>query len=386
MPSVRAWFGCPECHYVTRTDSDQPGDCPQCSGRLARLDVDCPSPRLATRILRLAGYLADQAVMGVILIPALYAAGVMEARERSGIGVFLSAFGWASIAFLVYYIVPTALWGQTLGKLLVGTRVVGPDGRAPGWGRALVRGIVASLADLLGNPLGPGVFDPLWLVWDRHRQTLHDKAAGTIVIVSRARRPVVMLILSIMLAAASQVGLVFAAIRPFIIQAYYVPSGSMHYTLMENDRLLVNKLSYRYGKLRRRDIVVFRPPDYVYGPWAANSKREDFIKRLIALPGDMVEVKDHRLFINGYTAEEPYLADRYIEYTWGPVTVPKGHVLVFGDNRNNSNDSSKWTDNGDPAPFLPIENIRGRAFYRFWPIPRMGDLGGFREWANAMME
>jgi signal peptidase I len=265
---------------------------------------------------------------------------------------------------------------------MVGTRVVGPDGRVPGWKRAVVRGIVSFVADLLANTCGIGILDPLWLLWDRQRQTLHDKAAATIVMVARPRRPVVMLVLSLALMAGSQVGLVFAVIRPFIVQAYYVPSASMHYTLMENDRLLVNKLSYRYGELQRRDIVVFRPPDYVYEQGPTARKRDDFIKRLIALPGDTVEVKDRRLFIDGHTVEEPYLAERRITYAWGPVTVPTGHVLVFGDNRNNSNDSHAWTDSAKPAPFLPIENIRGRAFYRFWPLGRRGDLTGGEQWTT----
>lgn len=367
-----------------QAEADQAGSCPDCSASLARLDAACTSPRLATRLLRLAGYLADQAVMGVMLVPALYVAGVLEAHHRSGIGVFLSAYGWAMVAFTVYCIVPTALWGQTFGKWLVGIKVVGPQGKAPGWGRASIRRIIAFIAD---NAFPAGIIDPLWLVWDHHRQALHDKAAGTVVMISRHRRPVVMLVVSIVLVAASQVGLVFAVIRPFIIQAYYVPSGSMHYTLMENDRLLVNKLSYRHGELRRRDIVVFQPPDQAYGSsLSAPRKREDFIKRLIALPGDTVEVRDHRVFINGHTVEEPYLADRFIDYTWGPVTVPQGHVLVFGDNRNNSNDSSKWTLDGEPAPFLPIENIRGRGFFRFWPLPRMGDLPGGEAWPSTVTE
>lgn len=383
MPATTEWYACPRCDFVTQAKGNGQDGCPECAGPLTRFDVDCARPQLATRLLRLAGYLADQAVMGVMLVPALYLAGVIEARERSGIGIFLSAFGWAAVAFTVYYIVPTALWGQTLGKWFVGTKVIGPDGRVPGWGRAAVRGGVALVADILSNTCAIGILDPLWLLWDRHRQTLHDKAAGTVVMISRPRRPVVALVASILLAAASQVGLVFAVIRPFIIQAYYVPSGSMHYTLMENDRLLVNKLSYRYGGLRPRDIVVFRPPDYVYEPAPFSRKREDFIKRLMGLPGDTVEVRDHRLFINGHTVEEPYLAERYIEYAWGPVTVPEGHVLVFGDNRNNSNDSSKWTLNGKPAPFLPVENIRGRAFFRFWPLPRMGDLPGGEAWPSA---
>ncbi len=383
MPAARQWYACSHCGFITYSEAEDKGSCPECSRALTELDADCPSPRLATRLLRLAGYLADQAVLGLMLVPALYLAGALEAHHRGGIGVFLSAYGWAMVAFTAYYIVPTALWGQTLGKWFVGIKVVGPTGKAPGWGRAFIRRIIASIAD---SAFPMGIIDPIWLIWDPNRQALHDKAAGTVVTISRQRRPVVMLVVSILLAVASQVGLVFAVIRPFIIQAYYVPSGSMHYTLMEDDRLLVNKLSYKYGDLRRRDIVVFRPPDYVYEAGPFSRKREDFIKRLIALPGDTLQVEDHRLFINGHTVEEPYLAERYIDYTWGPVTVPPDHVVVLGDNRNNSNDAHAWTDRGKPAPFLPIQNIRGRALFRFWPLPRMGPLAGGEAWPSTETE
>jgi len=301
-------------------------------------------------------------------VPALYLAARSEAVHRTGIEGFLSALTTVTLISVVYYAVPTALWGQTFGKWLVGIKVVGPDGGAPGWGRSCLRAAVALVADLLSN-FGIGALDPLWLLWDGRRQALHDKAAGTVVIVTRRRRPVAMLGLSILLAAGAQALLVFAVIRPLIVQAYYVPSGSMHYTLLENDRLLANKLSYRYGSMRRGDIIVFRAPSYVTG-----GKRQDFVKRLMGLPGDKLQVKEGHLFVSDRPLDEPYLAEQYIGYRWGPVTVPPDRVVVMGDNRNNSNDSHAWTDGGQPAPFLPIASIHGRAFYRFWPWARKGPI------------
>jgi signal peptidase I len=275
----------------------------------------------------------------------------------------------------------------TPGKLYAGTRVIAPDGSVPGWWRSTLRALVGSLAELVANLLVLGILDPAWLLWDPRRQTLHDKAAGTLVIRAKARRPLPAFVVSLLLALAVQVGLVFAVIRPLIVQAYYVPSGSMLPTLRKHDRLLVNKLSYRYGRLQRGDVIVFVAPKaaLLSNPEANPdpNEKKDFIKRLIALPGDTVKVEDGRLWLREkgqsqlHTVEEPYVAAAPI-YAFGPVTVPEGHVLVFGDNRNNSNDSTKWllpTGGGtEPAPFLPIANIRGRAFFRYWPLTSFGDL------------
>jgi len=346
----------------------------------------------ASPLLRLAGYLADTAVTAPLMVAALYAAGVMEATDRAGVGIFLTSFTWVMVASVAYYIIPTAVWGRTLGKWLVGTQVVGPDGRGCGWKRACVRGLVAALADALTQTLGIGLLDQAWLLWDPQRQALHDKAADTRVVSLRGRKPLTAFILSLVGALGVQAALVFGAIWPFVIQGYYVPSASMRPTLLENDRLMVSKLSYRYGEMRRGDIIVFRaPPNALLANPVENPDphaKKDFIKRLIALPGDTVKVKAGRLWLKrpGEQAlrplEEPYVAEPMRE-DWGPVTVPEGQALVFGDNRNNSNDSRKWCEpkwapqrrraEMQPSPFLPLSNIKGRALYRFWPIQRWGE-------------
>ena len=390
--SQSRWLQCSQCGRAVREDATQTRRCPRCDARLK-------APREPVRhvfarpLLRLAGNLVDTAVTAPLLVLALYVATVLEATGRAGPGVLLSAFTWTAVASLVYLVAPTAVWGQTVGKWMAGTQVIGPDGRVPGWRRAAVRGVVATVADLLTNTVGIGLLDPLWLLWDPQRQALHDKAAGTVV-VTAIRRPVAFVfIASLAISIGVQVGLVFGVVRPFILQAYYVPSASMHPTLLEHDRLIVNKLSYRHGALRRGDIVVFQAPRAaLYANPLENpdlNARKDFIKRLVALPGDTVKVEDGRLWIREsgetvlHTVEEPYLNEP-IRGAWGPVTVPEGKVLVFGDNRNNSNDSRAWREPGGtdargrpkdrPAPFLPIENIRGRAIYRYWPVWRWGEL------------
>jgi signal peptidase I len=360
---------------------------------VATVEAGTQSP-LASPWLRLAGYLVDSAVTAPPLVVALYVAGVIEAGGGAGAGIFLSALTWVSLVSAVYFIIPTAIWGQTVGKWAAGTKVLGPAGDVPGWGRAAVRAAVGAVAGFLANTIGVGILDPLWLLWDRHRQTLHDKAAGTIVIRIRPQGVAATVILSLVLAVGVQLGLVFGLVRPFIVQAYYVPSASMAPTLLNHDRLLVNKLSYRRGKLRRGDIVVFQAPKAaLYANPVANpnpNERKDFIKRLVALPGDTVKVEDGRLYVKEpgepalHTIEEPYLKGVRMDSDWGPVTVPEGNVLVFGDNRNNSNDSRHWVEPAGtdakgrpkdrPAPFLPIENIHGRAFFRYWPPGRWGEL------------
>lgn len=338
--------------------------------------------------------MADTAIIAPLLPVALYFAAAMEASGRAGPEIFLSALGWVSLASLVYHVIPTAVWGQTPGKWMVGIRVLGPNGQPPGWVRSTIRGLVGALADLLFNTVGIGIIDPLWLLWDSRRQTLHDKAAGTVVVTARPCRAWRALVIIVVVSLGVQAGLIFGVVRSFIITAYYVPSASMHPTLMKRDRLIVNRLAYDCGTLRRGDLIVFLAPrNALYANPVENpdlNARKDFIKRLIGLPGDTVQVKDGRLWLKKagepalHTVEEPYLQGLLMDGDWGPVTVPPGQVVVLGDNRNNSNDSRRWKDPAAtdergrvqerPNPFLPIANIRGRAFFRYWPPWRWGEL------------
>lgn len=152
-------------------------------------------------------------------------------------------------------------------------------------------------------------------------------------------------------------------IRTFVAEARYIPSGSMLPTLQINDRLIIDKVSYHFTEPDRGDIVVFQPTDTL----RQQNFKDAFIKRIIGLPGDTVEVKDNTVFVNGEPLSENYLQDDP-NYQWGPETVPNDQYLVLGDNRNNSYDSHHWG-------FVPRENIIGRAVVRFWPLNRMGGMG-----------
>ncbi|WP_421655219.1 signal peptidase I [Leptothermofonsia sp. ETS-13] len=151
-------------------------------------------------------------------------------------------------------------------------------------------------------------------------------------------------------------------IRTFVAEARYIPSGSMLPTLQVNDRLIVDKLGYYFKSPQRGDIVVFSPTDALQ----KQNFHDAFIKRVIGLPGEKVEVKGGRVYINDKPLKENYIADAP-QYQWGPKVVPEGSYLVLGDNRNNSYDSHYWG-------FVPRDKIIGRAVVRFWPPDRVGEI------------
>jgi signal peptidase I len=152
-------------------------------------------------------------------------------------------------------------------------------------------------------------------------------------------------------------------IRTFVAEARYIPSGSMEPTLQINDRLVIDKLSYDYfGEPDRGDIVVFRPTDELM----QENFHDAFIKRVIGLPGDTVEVRDGLVYVNDIALEEDYIAAPP-NYQWGPIEVTDDSYLVLGDNRNESYDSHYWG-------FVPRNRIIGRAVFRFWPPARLGPV------------
>jgi signal peptidase I len=180
-------------------------------------------------------------------------------------------------------------------------------------------------------------------------------------------------------------------IRTFVIQAFKIPSGSMKPTLIIGDHLLVNKFSYgiriplidrfliQFNKPKRGDIIVFKWP---------KDESKDFIKRVIGIEGDVIEIKNDILYINGekvvteYIAKyndndiseadryeeflvgtKHYILDQYVNYEdFGPVTVPENTVFVMGDNRDNSQDSRYWG-------FVSLNKIKGKALIIYWSWP-----------------
>ena len=125
--------------------------------------------------------------------------------------------------------------------------------------------------------------------------------------------------------------LVAVVVKAFLLQAFYIPSPSMVPTLHVNDRVLVNKLSYKFHEVRRGDVIVFKSPQVV--------AEKDLIKRVIGLPGDTVETRDGEIVVNDKVLDEPYLPKDVGTGPMEKVTVPPGHYWMMGDNRGNSSDS-----------------------------------------------
>jgi signal peptidase I len=142
----------------------------------------------------------------------------------------------------------------------------------------------------------------------------------------------------------------------FVVQAFYIPSGSMEPTLMVNDRILVAKFLYRFEPVARGDVIVFRYP--------LNPQR-DFVKRVIGLPGNRVALKEGVVYVNGQRISEKGYTIKPDYGNYGPVTVPRGDYFVLGDNRNNSEDSRFFG-------YVPRANIIGKAIFIYWPPQRVG--------------
>ena len=171
-------------------------------------------------------------------------------------------------------------------------------------------------------------------------------------------------------------------IRTFLFQAFFIPSPSMEPTLIQGDRVLVNKIPYYFHDPRRGDIIVFSNPNPEATPsrgfvggffhWLFQGlgfqqpENEDFIKRVVGLPGDVVEGKHGFVYVNGVKLNEPYLTQHTQPFP--ATTVPAGKLFVMGDNRGNSLDSRFGLG------FVPIDNVIGKAFVKIWPPSRTGLL------------
>ena len=159
---------------------------------------------------------------------------------------------------------------------------------------------------------------------------------------------------------------VFVVIYLFIVQPHEVKGSSMEPTFQNNEYIITDKISYRFGKPNRGDVVIFKAPV---------NPDVDYIKRIIGLPGETVMVQSGRIYIDGKMLNEPYLEDLTPIFPGGfikegvVVSIPENHYFVMGDNRPHSSDSRE---------FGPIEKklIIGRAVFRYWPINNLGLIPG----------
>ena len=150
-------------------------------------------------------------------------------------------------------------------------------------------------------------------------------------------------------------------IRTFVVETFWIPSGSMKPNLQVGDRIMAYKFLYNLNWVKRGDIIVFKYP--------LNPKK-DFVKRAIGLPGDVVQIREKKVFVNGKEIKEPYVIHNdnwevgFPRDDYGPVKVPPGSLFMLGDNRDSSDDSRFWG-------FVPEKNIIGEAFLIYWPLWRI---------------
>ena len=176
-------------------------------------------------------------------------------------------------------------------------------------------------------------------------------------------------------------------VKTFVIQAFYIPSESMVPTLEVGDRVFVSKFMFDGGDVARGDVIVFENPNPGELPdrsgvssvlhWLgegiglAQPENEDFIKRVIGLPGETIEIKENVVYIEGEPLDEPYLTEeaRSSNGDLEPTTVPDGEVFVMGDNRGNSADSRYGLGT------VPLDRVIGKAFVLIWPPSHVGGIG-----------
>jgi signal peptidase I len=183
--------------------------------------------------------------------------------------------------------------------------------------------------------------------------------------------------------AAKTVGLSLLlafGIRTYVAEARYIPSGSMEPTLLINDRLIIEKVSYRLHEPERGDVIVFNPTKAL----KEQNFHDAFIKRVIGVPGDRIEVKEGSVYRNGQRLSEAYVAKgastsvdtcnsdtNAPAFLSQPITIPQHSFLVLGDNRTNSYDGRCWG-------LVSKDDVVGRAVFRFWPLNRIGTLPDFK--------
>ena len=143
----------------------------------------------------------------------------------------------------------------------------------------------------------------------------------------------------------------------FVIQPVKVEGTSMQPQLVDQERIFVNRFIYRFQSIHRGDVVVF---------WFPRDRSKSFIKRIMGIPGDKVEIRQGTVYVNSVKVKEPYLNPAFKGYkSFAPVIVPPGQYFVLGDHRNSSNDSRTWG-------FVARDLIYGKAIFSYWPFSRFG--------------
>ncbi len=156
---------------------------------------------------------------------------------------------------------------------------------------------------------------------------------------------------------------IVVVLRMFVVGMYYVPTGSMIPTLEIDDKVVATKFSYSLHEPERGDVVVFKYPVYE----EQGLETVVYVKRLIGLPGETLEIKNNTVYINGTPLEEDYVNSNTNMPDYGPITIPEGEYFMMGDNRNDSSDSRIWGT-------VKAEYLIAKAQFIYWPLDHMGRL------------
>ena len=303
---------------------------------------------------RLSAFVVDQILIllvGVVLLIVLNIAGVSISIDD-----YESLFG---LLFMVYSTVFVWRSGATLGKKLMKIKVVDMEYKHVGFWRALLR---ESIGRIISSILNLGY---LWMLIDKRKQAWHDKLARTFVVkldntgnmiaiqseeeVSGKKK-----ILFVILFLAIGIPLLFAGLATviylFIGQPHKISGNAMHPNYVNGQYYLSNKFVYRTNSPQKGEVIIFKNP---------RDDTQDFLKRIIAVPGDQVKIQDCKVYVNNQILEEPYLPEGTCTKTgafWqegATLTVPADNYIGLGDNRDHSSDSREWG-------YIPSGNIIGR--------------------------
>lgn len=321
-------------------------------------------PRPAGALIRLVARVIDQLPISVPSVLMLAIAAFLDALGAPKIAVWASFGALAIMISLFYFTIMTAKSGQTLGKRLAGISVQTKDGERIGIGRSFAREFTSSVFTGL-TEFVIGYANWIVLGATKQKTALHDLISGTRV--RTVSRPNAFLVPAAMLAWVVPFILVFEVVRPFLLQAFYIPSESMAPTMPKDAHFIANKLTYKFGPVKRGDVVVFNAPQ---NKERIDTQNVQWIKRVVALPEDKVLVKYDALFVNGkkvgsYRSLEGISFRLYKVNT--PFIVPKGECFVIGDNINNSYDSRFYGT-------ISLKDVIGKASIIFSPPNCAGEI------------
>lgn len=303
---------------------------------------------------RFSAFIVDQILILIVGVILLVVANMLGANI--GIDDYESIFGLLFILYSTLFVWRT---GATIGKRLLKLKVVDQEYKPVGFWRALLR---ESLGKIISSLFNLGY---LWVLIDKRKQSWHDKIARTLVVKLdqngkmipiqaeeeiTGKKKVVFIILFLIIGLPLLLGGLFIIVYLFIAQPHKIAGQGMAPNYVDGQYYLTNKFTYKAGVPQRGDVIVFKAP---------TKPEVDYFKRIIGLPGEEIEIRDGKVYINNQELSETYLASgTYTNVgtfmTEGQkVKIPENQYFVLGDNRNHSSDSREWG-------FVPKENIVGR--------------------------